>query len=312
MKRAICGAIASAVLAGCASTHGLSTQASLRSANTLAADRTLAGAPVSAAEWPHADWWKTFGDAQLDALMDEALAGSPTLGIAAARARKALAAANVSHAQSLPQVDGGLSVTRERFPESGLVPPPYAGTWQTLDQLQATLTWEIDLWGKNRAAFESALGAARAAEVDAHAARLALSTSIAQSYVELQGAYLQLDVSQATLEERERIHALTLQRRNAGLDSQVEVKQAEASLPATRVQIAQLHERIALARNQLAALAGAGPDRGLAIARPSAAALTPVSIPSAIPAELLGRRPDLVAQRWRVEAACRASSAATS
>jgi NodT family efflux transporter outer membrane factor (OMF) lipoprotein len=71
------------------------------------------------------------------------------------------------------------------------------------------------------------------------------------------------------------------------------------------VQIAQLEESIALARHQLAALMGAGPDRGLEIARPTAAALTPVALPSAIPAELLGRRPDIVAQRWRVEAASR-------
>lgn len=87
---------ACAVLAGCASTHDLAPQASLRGANMLAADRTLAAATISAAAWPRADWWKTFGDAQLDALVDEALAGSPTLGVAAARARKALAAANVS------------------------------------------------------------------------------------------------------------------------------------------------------------------------------------------------------------------------
>jgi NodT family efflux transporter outer membrane factor (OMF) lipoprotein len=292
---------AGAVLSGCASTRGLSTQASLRDANTLAADRTFAGASVSAAAWPRADWWKTFGDAQLDALMDEALAGSPTLGIAAARARKALAAVDVSHAPLLPKVNGGGSSTRVLLPES--LAALGGGSWNTFNQVQATLSWDLDLWGKNRAAYESTVGAARAAEIDAQAARLALSTNIAQAYVELQRAYLQLDVAQATLDDRERIHALTLDRHAAGLDSQVEVKQAQSSLPVTRVQIAQLEERIALARHQIAALMGAGPDRGLGIARPTAAALTPVTLPSAIPAELLGRRPDLVAQRWRVEAA---------
>jgi NodT family efflux transporter outer membrane factor (OMF) lipoprotein len=64
-----------------------------------------------------------------------------------------------------------------------------------------------------------------------------------------------------------------------------------------------LDERIALARNTIAALMGAGPDRGLAIARPTATALTQVVLPSNVPAELIGRRPDIVAQRWRVEAA---------
>jgi NodT family efflux transporter outer membrane factor (OMF) lipoprotein len=293
--------VASAVVAGCASTHGLAPQASLRRANALAAEQTLAGTPISEAAWPKADWWKSFGDAKLDALMDEALAGSPTLAVAAARARKALAAANVSHASLLPKVNGGGSSTRALLPES--LAALGGGNWTTFNQIQATLSWDLDLWGKNRAAYESAVGAARAAEIDVHAARLALSTSIAQAYVQLQRDYLQLDVSQANLDEREHILALTRDRNSAGLDTKLELKQAESTLHVSRLQIAQLQERIALARNQLAALMGAGPDRGLAIARPSAEALVPVALPSAIPAELLGRRPDLVAQRWRVEAA---------
>jgi NodT family efflux transporter outer membrane factor (OMF) lipoprotein len=169
--------------------------------------------------------------------------------------------------------------------------------------LQATLSWEIDFWGKNRSAYEAALGAARAAEVDAHAARLALSTAIAQAYVALERAYLQLDVAQATLAEREQIYALTRDRNAAGLDSRLELKQAESAVPATREQIAQLEEAIALARNQIAALLGAGPDRGLAIQRPTAVAHTSIALPSKLPAELIGRRPDVIAERWRIEAA---------
>jgi NodT family efflux transporter outer membrane factor (OMF) lipoprotein len=121
--------------------------------------------------------------------------------------------------------------------------------------------------------------------------------------VQLDRAYLQLDVAQATLKERGQIYALTRDRNAAGIDSRLELKQAEAALPATREQIEQLQETIGLTRNMLAALLGAGPDRGLAIARPVANVLQPVALPSAIPAELLGRRPDLIAQRWRVEAA---------
>ena len=145
------------------------------------------------------------------------------------------------------------------------MPPPFAGSWSTLQQLQATLNWELDLWGKNRAGYESALGQAKAAAVDAYAARLALSTNIAQAYVQLQRAYLQLDVEEATLHEREQIYALTRDRNAAGVDSRLELKQAESALPATREQIAQLQETIALSRNQLAALLGQGPDRGLTI-----------------------------------------------
>ncbi len=290
-------------LAGCASTNGLSTEASPRDANGLAAENSLSAVALSPSAWPRDDWWKQFKDPQLDALIDEALAGSPTLRVAEARTRKAIALAATTNAALYPQVNGDFEITRERTPEHGLTPPPFNGRWGTLHQLQATLDWEIDFWGKNRAAYESALGRARAAAVDADAARLALSVNVAHAYVQLQRAYLQLDVAQATLKEREQIYTLTRDRNAAGIDSRLELKQAEAALPATREQIAQLQETIGLTRDALAALLGAGPDRGLAIARPAANALRAPVLPSAVPAELIGRRPDIAAQRWRVEAA---------
>jgi NodT family efflux transporter outer membrane factor (OMF) lipoprotein len=289
--------------AGCASMNGLSTQASMNSANTLAAQKSLADAAVSAAAWPATDWWRSFDDPQLDQLINEALAGSPTLKVATARTRKALAFADVSKAALSPQVNASASSTRERFSERGLIPPPLGGSWSTVNELQVTLDWEIDFWGKNRAAYESAMGSARAAEVEAYAARLALSTNIALAYVQLQRAYLQLDVAQANLKDREQIYALTRDRNSAGIDSRLSVRQAEAALPATREQIVQVQETIQLSRNLIAALLGQGPDRGLAITRPPENALGAVALPSSLPAELLGRRPDLVAQRWRVEAA---------
>src|SRR6185369_17780707 len=97
---------ASLVMAGCASMNGLAPQSSQRDANALAAQRALRNVNVSIAAWPKTDWWKAFNDRQLDALMEEALAGSPTLYIAAARTRKALAAADMSSAALLPRVDG--------------------------------------------------------------------------------------------------------------------------------------------------------------------------------------------------------------
>jgi len=294
---------AALVLAACASPGGLSPSSSLRSADSVEATLSLDGARIAPDAWPTADWWKAYGDPQLDALIAEALEGSPTLAIAAARTRGALATVDVSRAALAPRVDAAAATTRERFSANGTTPPPYAGTTQTINQLQATLSWEIDFWGRNRAAYEAAVGTARASEVDEYAARLALSTAIAEAYVQLDRAYLELDVANANLRERQQIYDLTRDRNAAGIDSKVELKQAESALPATREVIAQLTERIALSRNEIAALLGKGPDRGLAIARPSAAVLAPVALPSSVPAELIGRRPDIVAQRWRVESA---------
>jgi NodT family efflux transporter outer membrane factor (OMF) lipoprotein len=301
--RALAAAALAALLASCASTGGLEPRAQGSDANRLEASRSFAGIPLSDAAWPKGDWWKRFGDAQLDALVDEALRGSPTLRGADARVRKALAAAGVANAARAPQVTGNASVMRERLPEKGLFPPPLGGSWITQGDLTANLSYDLDLWGRNRAAYEAALDEAHAAAVDRYAARLFLSTAIVHAYVQLQRAYDQLDIAQTLVADRERVRDLTAQRTNAGIDSQVELRQAEAALPEARESVIRLEETIALTRNQIAALLGTGPDRGLAIARPQMHAAGALALPSAVPADLIGRRPDVVAQRWRVEAA---------
>jgi NodT family efflux transporter outer membrane factor (OMF) lipoprotein len=302
IRNIVAALVATTLVAACADMGGLSTRASLRNANSLAATKSLANGSLSPAAWPTTDWWKSFNDPQLDQLMQVALADSPTLKVAAARTRKALAFSDSARAALYPQINGNLAITEQRFAEHGLYPPPFAGTWNSFNQLSANLDWELDFWGKNRAAYESALDQARVAEVDAYAARLALSVNIAQTYVQLHRAYLLLDVAELTLKEREQTYALTRDRTAAGLDSRLELKQAETAIPATRELITRLNETIALTRNSLAALLGQGPDRGLAIARPAAESLRAIALPTKVPAELVGRRPDLVAQRWRIEA----------
>jgi hypothetical protein len=269
--------------AGCASMNGLSTQASMDSANKLAAVKSLAEAAVSAAAWPAKDWWHSFNDLQLDQLMNGALADSPTLKVAAARTRKALAFADVAKAALSPQVNASASSTRERFSEHGLYPPPLGGSWSTVNELQVTLDWEVDFWGKNRAAYESAMGRARAAEVEAHAARLALSTNIAQAYVQLQRAYLQLDVAQANLRDREYIHALTRDRNirrhrvaarlEAGGDGAA--RDPRADCPAAGDDSA----RATRSRRCL----GRVPTAGLRSHRPANEALDSVALPPSVP-----------------------------
>jgi outer membrane protein TolC len=143
------GALATSLLvAGCASTNGLSSEGSLRDANALAAENSLATAPLSPAAWARDDWWTAFNDPQLDALIAEALAESPTLRVAAARTRKALAYAETAKAPLYPHVDGEAEITRRRTPEHGLTPPPFGGRWGTLHQLQVTLDWELDFWAR--------------------------------------------------------------------------------------------------------------------------------------------------------------------
>jgi NodT family efflux transporter outer membrane factor (OMF) lipoprotein len=305
MRRSVAGKIGAAVLAGvlasCASTGGLKPQSAGNDANKLEAAKAFAGIPTSDAAWPQQDWWKRYNDPQLDALVDEAITGSPTLRAADARVRKALAAAGVANAARLPEIKGSASATRVRVPD--IAPPPLGGSWITPAALTANLSYDLDLWGRNRSAYEGALDAAHASAVDRYGAQLFLSTSIVRAYVQLQRAYDQLDIAHSLVADRERVRALTEQRTANGIDSRVELRQAEAALPEARERVIQLEETIALTRNQLAALLGAGPDRGLAIARPRMQSTGALALPSVLPADLIGRRPDIVAQRWRVEAA---------
>jgi len=291
--------VAALLAAGCASFDGLAPKAVPADAANLAASAALAEEKPSAA-WPAADWWQRFGDPQLDELIAEALAGNPGMGNARARIDRAIALAAGAGAALAPRVDASADITRQRFSGNGIFPPPIAGSWNTQTTLAASFSHEFDLWDRNRAAYDAALGQARAAEVDAYAARLLLAAGVARAYAQLDRSFEQLELARAVLKQRQAIFDLTTQRVAAGLDSDLELKQAEASMPAARQRITQLEEEIALGRNLIAALLGQGPDRGLAIARPHLQEPA-LALPSVLPADLLGRRPDLVAQRWRVE-----------
>jgi NodT family efflux transporter outer membrane factor (OMF) lipoprotein len=292
-----------AALAACASSKGLHTSAHKLDAASLQAGASLAPAKLSAAAWPTQDWWRRYGDPQLDALIAEALQQSPNLRVAQARVRQAAALTGATEAAAGPQVGAGVRSNRQQFSEHGTTPPPVAGTWKWVNEASLNFSYEFDFWGKHEAAIEAAIGRQRASEVDAYAARLVLVTGILRSYIRLQQAWQQLDIAEATLKQREQVLELTRQRVAARIDSDVELKQAQSQVPATKVQIAQLNEAIALTRNELAALAGQGPDRGLALARPQLKETRQALLPSSLPAELIGRRPDVVAQRWRAEAA---------
>lgn len=294
-------AMAMLLLGGCGYS-GLKPQSHLLEPG--AAEQTLADSsvPLSPAAWPASDWWRSFNDPQLDTLVSEALADSPTLRSAAARVHQASALEAIEGASLLPDADVKMSTARERFSANGTTPAPVKGTWQNIDQATFNVGYELDFWGKNRSAVEAAVGRRHALEVDEHAAALMLCASIVQAYISLHNTYQQLDVAQALLHQQEQIEHLTQQRFAAELGTQIDIKQSQASLPASRAAIAALKESIELDQNRLASLLGKGPDRGRNITRPRLQASDSLALPTHIAAELIGHRPDVVAQRWRVEA----------
>jgi len=144
----------------------------------------------------------------------------------------------------------------------------------------------------------------RAAQADGAEARLALSTGIALAYADLGRLFAERDVAERSAKNKEETAGLVLGRVDNGLDTRAELKEAEAGAPAARAQMAAVDEEIAQTRNRIAALMGAGPDRGIGIERPTALHIKAFGLPEELQAQLLGRRPDVVAARWRAEA-CR-------
>ncbi|MBE7940747.1 MULTISPECIES: efflux transporter outer membrane subunit [Ramlibacter] len=291
---------AALALAGCASTGGIAPQAQLRSPESLGL-----AAPVAASAQPaaplHADWWREFGDAQLDALMDKALQGNPNLRAAQARVERAQAMTGAAQAALLPKLGGELDAQRQKLSANSLYPPPYGGAVFNTGTLQLAGNWEIDFFGKNRAALDATLNAAQAARADADAARVLLSTNVARAWFQLARIDDQLEVARRTLAQREESLKLVQDRVHAGLDTTLELRQSEGSLPEARQQIEALSEQAEIARHALAALAGLG-NQPLQ-ASPSLATARRLGLPAALPADLLGQRADIAAARWRVEAA---------
>ncbi|MBI3532557.1 MAG: efflux transporter outer membrane subunit [Burkholderiales bacterium] len=282
-------------LGACANFTGITPQAKPRDAASLGLVGRDAGSAVDA------QWWRAFGDAQLDRLETQALESNPNLKLAQARLARARAVIETTESASRPQFNGALDLTHQRYTKTGAVPAPLAGSIQDTGTLQLGASWELDFFGKNRAALDAALGSAQAAQADAQSARVLLASNVARSYFQWQRLQEQLTVAQRTLSQREETLRLVRQRVEAGLDTQLELRQSEGGLPEARQQIEALQEQAALTQHALAALVGA-PNASLALEKHALTAIKNVAISPVIPADLLGRRADVVAARWRVEA----------
>jgi NodT family efflux transporter outer membrane factor (OMF) lipoprotein len=288
-------AAAALLLVACASPAGIAP-----SAKPIDAAALTPGA--SSTPDISADWWKAYGDGTLDGLVERALRDAPTLAAAQSRVQRAQAAVDANRAADRPQVNGSFEATRQRYTENGLIPPPLAGTTQTVSTLQLSGSWELDIFGRQRAAIDAAVGGQRAAEADAQAARVLLASNVVRQYVQLARGVEQREVLQRTLAQREEILSLIRQRVDAGLDTNVELRQGEGALPEMRQQIEALDEQNKLTRHALAALTAQGPGALDALsARLNSVQL--VALPDNVPADLLGRRADITAARWRIEAA---------
>lgn len=248
--------------------------------------------PAQPAEPQGGMWWRIFDDRVLDALVADADLANQDLRIAEAQLRQARAAADAARAGRYPSVSGGVSATRGR---SGAAP---AGN---IYNLAATADWEIDLWGRVRAGVASAEAFAAASAADLAAARLSIHAQLAQSYFELRVADAQGRLLDETVASYQRSLQLTRDRLAAGVATRADVAQAEAQLRIAQAQRLDIGIARARLEHALALLTGRAPA-DLTLSPDDLGVTLPV-IPTAVPSQLLERRPDIAGAERRVAAA---------
>lgn len=287
-----------ALLSACATSGGIHTHESMVDPATLDAGAALRGTQADA-KWPAGGWWRQWNDPQLDTLVQDATEGNPGLRAVEERAAAARFQAQIAGAAEWPQLDANGSFERRRYARY-TTPAPPGGTTVWSNSIQADLSYDLDLWGKSRAIREGALDNVHAAAADARFSEVELQTAVVRSYVQLSLQYSLLDIYRAVQTEQQRTLDIATRSWRSGVGSGLEVSQAQTQLAVSTTRVQQAQQQLALACIGIAGLVGKGPGYGDALRRPSLALSVPVTLPASLPAELIGRRADVVAGRWRV------------
>ena len=258
--------------------------------------------------WPSARWWTRYQDPQLDALIEQALTSSPTIAIARSRVSEARAQVELIRAGTDLQVSGRAAVDRARVSGNGFL-SAYStnnpglgatGPWYTTGLVGVDGRLSIDIWGKDRAQVEAAIGEQNANRASEAAAELEISTDVVRLYYAIQTTYASLDLLRQAREIAAFVKETHAARYARGLEGEALEQQAEASVLLVDRRLASTEQQITQSREALRALVGADAHTLPAIdprPLPSPAA----SLPASLSYELLARRPDLQALRWYVQ-----------
>ncbi|MCG8709820.1 efflux transporter outer membrane subunit [Brenneria sp. 4F2] len=296
-------------LAGCAANHDIAPQSTRLDTQQLhlqqVKNRSLSITP---------QWWRSLDDPQLDNLMTTTLQNSPSLRQAAARVREAQSVMGEADAANGPYLDLNGSMRRERVAKN-TIPPfltryPDAPIYDSSNSLGLNLSYEFDWWGKYRNQVNAAKARVDATRAEQAEAALTLSCSVASAYYQLQANLALQKVLQQEVYNNQRLVDLRQAQYQSGVYSIEIPQQTQAQTDSAKQQLIVLLSQTEQLRHQLSALAGRGPDAmdGLhAVTPPSPDALT---TKGELTLDLLGKRPDITAQRDLVESYSQRVSAA--
>jgi multidrug efflux system outer membrane protein len=275
----------------------------------LRTDAPVIEAPASGS-WPQERWWLGYGDPLLAMLIERALEQAPSMNQAAARLEGAQQRLRLASALGGLKIDASASAQRSRLSDNGMLSPRFIGfNWYDQADLGVQARYGVDWWGRQRALIAAAASESRAAAAERSAAAQALAAALADAYFGWQGDQARL----ALASQRQQIGTQLLQvitaRANAGLETDDAVQRATAQQAGTRELIVTLKGSAELRRVVLAALVGCAPAE-LPALEPHPLPATTAALPAGLGIDLIGRRADITASRWRVEVALQGVHAA--
>jgi multidrug efflux system outer membrane protein len=250
---------------------------------------------LPAAEQLEHSWWQRFGDPQMAALVEKARENNPDLRLAAARVQEARATEAVSRSLLLPTIEAGLAGGARRE-----VSAFGQGQNSLVAEPAFRASYEVDLFGKNRANIDAAKAGVAASEAAREAALLSVTAATASGYVSLLALDARSKVLSDTLALRAQALKFARDRAEVGYTSQLEWRQAQAEYQATAQLVPQIKAQIARQENALSVLTGEIP--GDIIRGGSLAELQQPPAPDVIPSQLLRLRPDIAAAEYQLAA----------
>jgi outer membrane protein, multidrug efflux system len=260
----------------------------------LAAD----AGPQTTTSFGDEKWWTVFQDPQLQTLIREALSQNYDVRIAATRVLQAQAQLGITRADQFPSISGGVSASNDRYPFTTILPE-----FETSPiQVNLSLFWELDFWGKYRRATEAARATLLATEWGRQAVLSSLVSNVASAYFQLLELDLEMEISRRTLDSRKESLRLIEVRAKGGATALIDVRQSEQLVYAAAEEIPDLERRIEQQENLISILLGKNPapvTRGRPLVENP---LLPV-VPTGLPSSLLERRPDIRSAEQQLVAA---------
>ncbi|MDQ6648106.1 MAG: efflux transporter outer membrane subunit [Pseudomonadota bacterium] len=274
-------------------------------------DVPLAGLQASARNgWPDTQWWRQYGDPQLDQLMDRAMAQSPDLALAQSRLRSAEQSARLAAAKLGLTVKGNAQVARQRLSDHGFIPSQFLGfSWYNQADLGIQLQYDFDWWGKKRATVEAALDQAHAAQAQQSAAALAIQYAVADTYFSWLADHVRLKLADQLLATQQQFTHIAELRVGQGIDLPDTAQKAQVQLAQAREMQVALEGSATIRLAALASLLGVGPTEHPNL-QPRPLPSVDGGVPANVSLDLIARRPDIAASRWQVESALKKTDAA--